>query len=261
MSEMLEFEKELQPVFDELSNEMGQSLFGSGDIFEHLVEVEFSEAEGDFSPTPVIRKNENGTPIMVCSMEGYEEWKEVFGVTSVLSEAQIRDAYIATGLSWLEICFSVRAAEIEKEILHQDDPSATAKKRVEMIHSGFLSNDDLAKEVGSCAQVEINGLDEIVKNLSQKDNQEINKYRHGIGMAIWMLDLTSEEKLKLKSEFFESLQIEMDTRESHLKYLLGNVPLVQDTGLTIQEVIKRGFPTLSFASAFPVNLSYVNEVK
>jgi hypothetical protein len=248
----------MESRIDSVAIELGESLIGDGNYFRSHINVIISDKEKYFSPVPTVTKVDD-TPTIICHPEGYKEgWLPAFGFLSMLNEYQVRDMYIATGLSWVELSLLGETAKTERNYISEDDNQAFAIHRAMRIATEFSNKKRLIGQAEKLAKVGIKGVVECVKELDNDEITTINKYRYGLGVALDYINLDSSNSELLVNELHHSLRNNIELFKSGLfDFLIRLVDDELSESLT-DEAFEKAFPSLQFAAAIPMNVSYIN---
>lgn len=254
------YSAELLRRADEVAVGVGEMLVGNGEAFRSIINVEINKSERRFSPVP-IPKIIDDIPTLVCSEAGYEVWLKSFGGTTILDDENVMDLYLATGFSWLELSMLGKSAKIERQFIDEEDPRAQAMARSSMIINELIDRRKLDIQAKKLGDIGLSGVVESVSQLSEEEVLSINRYRYGLGVGLQYLQLTIAEREELEVDLYKMLEVSIKNFRSGLIDILIKFADFELANLVTDEAFEKGFPSLIFAAAMPMNVSFINERK
>ncbi len=234
---------------------VGDAMGNWGDMLATRVRLRMVDGEESYAALPGL-KLVDGDVEVTCNTDAFDLWHKVLDEIPDLPEEDIRNLYLASAASWVELTYLSFAAKREREFEDKKDIVAHAIGRAARIAGQFGNRDDIA-DCAKTLETEhgMSGISEIATGLTDEAVQEINKIRYSLGTAMYALDFSQDKICDIRATFRRNLGTEMDNYEitllSFLEAFTDPEPYAHLQSQHAQ--IKRfAFPHFLFAGTSPM---------
>lgn len=211
---------EWQAAYAETVIQVGDALGSDGNAMAAFSYVRLVEGEEHFKPWPEI-KYLDGEVEVTCNLEGYSQWEGVLNDVASLTSNDVRRLYLATAAAAVELSFLAMSARQERNVL---DPKIRSKSiiRATSIINNLQQREDLLKSAEEFEETygttEVTAA--IMNNFTDSQILELNKFRYGLGTALFALGATPALTKEITEAFRKNLKSEIDRHEETLLVFL-----------------------------------------
>ena len=221
LTELDALQPEWQAVFSETVKTVGDALGSDGNTLAAFSYVRLVEGEDHFKPWPEI-KYLNGEVEVTCNLEGFHIWEQVLSEAPSFNASDIRRLYLATAATSVELCFLADSASQERAMLDPKIRSLSIKRASSIINK-LYNREELLVNAEKFEQE--HGVTEvtaaIMNTFTESQILELNKFRYGLGTALFALDVPAEVTEEITEAFKENFIREIIRHEETLIMFLS----------------------------------------